>query len=294
MSTTMPIHTLCAVGQTNQHTQAAPRDSAKKNLRLARLLTLASVGAAMVFLGLTTPQTACAGESQSTAVPAAKVAALRATIEGHTQGKVKVNTVRTTPIRGIYLVETGSEVFYVDESGRYGFAGAALIDMQRQQDLTAGHVDRMHRIDFRQLPLHLAIKEVRGNGSRQMAVFEDPNCPICKVFTKFVDQLNDVTVYKFPFPVISPESIPLARMAWCSPDRSGAWRAIMAGHRPIDAAQDCDTTGLVEILKVGERYAIQNTPTVVLSNGKRLVGATPAEQFISELDASTASVAARR
>lgn len=253
-------------------------------LRLARSLTLAAAGAALLLAGLGWPQKACASEAN---VAPAKVAALRSAIESHTQGKVKVHAVRSTPLRGIYAVETGSEVFYVDDSGRYAFAGAALIDMQSQHDLTAGHVERMQRIEFSQLPLQHAIKEVRGNGSRQLAVFEDPNCPICKVFTKFVDQLSDVTVYKFPLPVIAPESIPLARIAWCAPDRAGAWRAIMAGHRPPSGAQDCDTTGLVEILKVGERFNIQNTPTVVLANGKRLVGATPPEQFMAELDAAT-------
>ncbi|MFN3494017.1 MAG: DsbC family protein [Hydrogenophaga sp.] len=261
---------------------------------MARFLTLASAGAVVMLLSLGWPKQVCASETDGAALPATKVAALRSTIEGQTQGKVKVKSVRSTPIQGIYLVETGTEVFYVDESGRYGFAGAALIDMQRQKDLTAGHMERMQRIDFQELPLQHAIKEVRGNGSRQLAVFEDPNCPICKVFTKFVDQLTDVTVYKFPFPVIAPDSIPLARMAWCAPERGSAWRAIMAGQRPTDAPQNCDTSGLVEILKVGERYGIQNTPTVVLANGKRLVGATPPEQFITELDASTASVTSRR
>lgn len=259
----------------------------QRRLRLARGLTLAAAGTLLLLAGLGWPQKACANEVSNATVAPAKAAALRAAIEGHTQGKVKALAVRTTPVRGIYAVETGSEVFYVDDSGRYAFAGAALIDMQRQQDLTAGHVERMQRIEFTQLPLQHAIKEVRGNGSRQLAVFEDPNCPICKVFTKFVDQLSDVTVYKFPLPVIAPDSIPLVRIAWCSPDRAGAWRAIMAGHRPQSGAQDCDTTGLVEILKVGERYNIQNTPTVVLANGKRLVGATPPEQFMAELEASS-------
>jgi thiol:disulfide interchange protein DsbC len=31
---------------------------------------------------------------------------------------------------------------------------------------------------------------------------------------------------------------------------------------------------------------MNNTPTVILPNGKRLVGATPPEQFIAELDAA--------
>jgi thiol:disulfide interchange protein DsbC len=230
---------------------------------------------------------ACSTLAQG-AVAQSKASQLRTTIERNTQGKVKPGAIRSTPIAGMYAVEAGSEIFYVDESGRYGFSGAALIDMQQRQDLTAAHMEQMHRVGFADLPLEHAIKEVRGNGSRKFAVFEDPNCPICKVFTKFVDQLDNVTVYKFMFPVISPDSVPLARTAWCAPDRGTAWRAIMAGSRPMGGKRDCDTAGLLAILKAGEKYRIQNTPTVFLVNGKRLVGATPPEVFMSELEAASA------
>ena len=60
----------------------------------------------------------------------------------------------------------------------------------------------------------------------------------------------------------------------------------MNGQRP-NGPQNCDVSGLVEILKFGEKYNVQNTPTVILGNGRRLVGATPPEQFMEELDAST-------
>lgn len=225
-----------------------------------------------------------AQSDKTTPIPESKATQIRAAIERNTKGKLVARSISTTPIAGVYVVETPTEVFYVDGTGRYGFAGAALIDMQDQVDLTASHLERVQRIKFDALPLAQAIKEVRGTGARKLAVFEDPNCPICKVFTKFVDQLDDVTVYKFMFPVIGPESVPLARIAWCAPDRGAAWRAIMAGQRPMGARQDCDTAGLVEIIKTGERYNIQNTPTVILANGKRLVGATPPEAFITELD----------
>lgn len=229
--------------------------------------------------------TAAKAQSDKTSpIPESKAAQIHAAIERNTKGKLVARSISTTPIAGVYVVETPTEVFYVDGTGRYGFAGAALIDMQDQVDLTASHLEKVQRIKFDALPLAQAIKEVRGTGARKLAVFEDPNCPICKVFTKFVDQLDDVTVYKFMFPVIGPESVPLARIAWCAPDRGAAWRAIMAGQRPMGARQDCDTAGLVEIIKTGERYNIQNTPTVILANGKRMVGATPPEAFITELD----------
>lgn len=212
-------------------------------------------------------------------------AQIKANIERHTQGKVKVDEVRATPAKGIYQVTSEAEVFYTDASGRYGLVGGSLVDMQSQQDLTAPELDRLTSVPFDSLPLKLAIRQVRGNGQRKLAVFEDPNCPICRVFTKFVDQLDNVTVYRFMYPVIDPSSQQLARVAWCSADREGAWDQVMSGRR-LAGSGDCDVSGLAEILKFGERHRIHNTPTVFLGNGKRLVGATPPEQFLAELDAS--------
>jgi thiol:disulfide interchange protein DsbC len=209
--------------------------------------------------------------------------ALRATITANSQGKVPVDAITSTPVPGLYQVTSDGEIFYVDATGRYSFVGGSMVDTQTRQDLTANELDRPHAVPFDRLPLQYALKEVKGNGTRKMAVFEDPNCPICRVFTKFVDQLDDVTIYRFMYPVIAPESEALARTAWCSKDRTTTWHNIMNGARPQPSAA-CDATGIAEILKFGERHKINNTPTVILASGKRLVGATPPEQFMQELE----------
>lgn len=210
---------------------------------------------------------------------------IRESIQSRTGGKVNVDSVSSTPVPGIYAVASDGEIFYTEETGRYSFVNGALIYMQTQQDLTSSKLDKLNTIDFAKLPLKQAIKEVHGNGSRSIAVFEDPNCPICRVFTKFLDQVEDVTIYRFMYPVISPQSEGLARAAWCSSDRAGAWKSIMNGARPPQQTASCDTAGLASILQFGEKYKILNTPTVVLASGKRLVGATPPEQFLEELNA---------
>jgi thiol:disulfide interchange protein DsbC len=212
---------------------------------------------------------------------------LEAAISRHTHGKVVVSAanISRTPVAGIYQVFSEGEIFYVDESGRYSFSGGSLIDMASQTDLTSAQLDHLQTIDFASLPLQYALKEVHGAGRRKVALFEDPNCPVCKVFTKFVDQLDDVTVYRFMLPVIDPSSASLARKAWCSTDKAGNWRIAMAGGR-LTGREDCDLRGLGEILKAAERLSVQNTPTVFLGNGRRLIGATPPDQFIAALDAS--------
>lgn len=224
-----------------------------------------------------------AANSVAADAPEKVAAQIKAGITANTSGTVRIDQVSTTPLSNIYEVVSEGEIFYVNETGRYSFVGGSLMDLKHKSDLTALQQDKRMVIPFDKLPLQHAIKEVHGDGSRVMALFEDPNCPICRVFTKFIDQIDNVTVYRFIFPIISPQSQSLARMAWCSRDRAGVWKAMMEGARP-KLPETCNTKGLVEILQVGERYAMNNTPTVVLASGKRLVGATPPEQFLEELD----------
>jgi len=84
--------------------------------------------------------------------------------------------VNPTPWPGVFEVVMGANIAYVDASGQY-FLFGHLYDMKAQRDLTAEHKDTLARIDFNALPLSDAMKEVRGNGSRVLAIFSDPDCP---------------------------------------------------------------------------------------------------------------------
>ncbi len=208
---------------------------------------------------------------------------IKASVESNTAGKVTVSSVATTPIAGIYEITSGLDVFYVDGTGRYGFVDGRLVDMKASKDLTAVRLAKLSAINFKELPLELAIKTVRGNGKRMLAVFEDPACPICIALHKFISQLPDVTVYTFMYPVVSPDSIPKAQAAWCSPDRAKAWETLMQGGQ-LMPGKPCDTRELGRIGALGDKLNIAGTPTVFLSDGRRLVGATPPDQFIAALD----------
>lgn len=212
---------------------------------------------------------------------------IRATVSRNTQGKVIIDSLYPSPVNGVFEAVSGEDVFYVDATGRYGFVDGRLVDLVQSFDLTSLRIDRISRIDFDKLPLDLAIKEVRGNGSRKLAVFEDPLCPICKTMTTFLGQIPDATVYRFPYPVIDPKaSVAIARGAWCAPDRRAAWAGAMRGDKPQPGAS-CDFSGLGRILKLGEALGVHETPTVFLGNGQRLKGAVPPEDFMKAVDAST-------
>jgi hypothetical protein len=112
----------------------------------------------------------------------------------------------------------GANLAYVDQSGQY-FLFGHLYDMKSQRDLTAERKDTLARIDFDALPLADAMKEVRGNGSRVLAIFSDPDCPYCQKLETDLRTLTNVTIYTFLMPLVS-----LHPAAHTRPYRCGAPR----------------------------------------------------------------------
>ena len=218
--------------------------------------------------------------------------AIRAAIAEQTGGAVGVDAVHATPAAGIFEVVSGHQVFHVDASGRYALIDGRMVDMRERRDLTAARLEALRPVGapiaFDALPLELAIKTVRGNGSRRLAVFEDPSCPMCQRQQAALARLDDVTLYTFTYPVIARASIPAAVATWCAPEaeRAGRWAAFMQGAPlPPGIAPECRGAGdaVGRIVAFGQQHAIDNTPTMILADGSRLVGLQSAEALQAAL-----------
>jgi thiol:disulfide interchange protein DsbC len=214
---------------------------------------------------------------------------VREGIKRHTGDQVSADRVSATPIPGVFEVVTGLDVFYADATGRYAFIDGRLVDTQQKRDLTQSTLDTLSRIDFKSLPLNLAIKTVTGTGKRQLAIFEDPTCPACQALHGALGQLKDVTLYTFAYPIISENAIPAAVATLCAPAaiRAAKWNGYMQGRplpETIDAGCDRAQADLQAILALGDKYRVRNTPTLFLGNGKRVVGGIPPEQLAAALD----------
>lgn len=206
-------------------------------------------------------------------------ARLKDQVQTHTGGRVRPDAIARTPIADIFEVRTGLDIFYVDGSGRYAFVEGHLLDLKATRDLTRERLEAASRIDFDSLPFDLALKTVRGSGKRRIAVFEDPSCPYCRALHTLLGQLDDVTIYTFPFPVLSAESDAKARAALCAPDPDKAWLELMlTGEAP--PPKPCESN-VDKLIALGNRLSIRGTPTVFFGNGRRSQGAIPPDQFMS-------------
>ena len=186
---------------------------------------------------------------------------IKTNIEQFTQSKVKAEKVTPTPAKGIWQVQSEGEIFYVDASGRYGIVGGRMVDMSARKDLTEQALAVIHAVSFDSLPLDMAAsKQVNGNGQRRIAIFEDPGCPVCRAFVPFADQLDNVTIYRFPLPITSQQSLQVTRNAWCSTNRAASWDAVMHGGQTQGVQEQCDISGLEPSCALPSSTALRTRP----------------------------------
>lgn len=195
-------------------------------------------------------------------------AQIKKLIEPRMGVNIKVDAVRKTPYAGLFEVQTNGDIFYTDEKAQYLIIGR-VVDTKSYKDLTKMRVDEINAVNFLDLPFESAIKFVKGNGKRVMAIFEDPNCPYCKNLHRTLQSIDNVTVYVFMLNIVTEESAARSKNIWCSADPKKSWEEMMLeGKVAAVAATDCSTPN-DKILALGKKLRIVGTPTIYFADGSR-------------------------
>jgi thiol:disulfide interchange protein DsbC len=199
--------------------------------------------------------------------------------------QTNVESITKTPYLGLYEMVVDGEVLYTDADFTYLIAGSIIetktktnVTDARQREIEDKKLKSL-AFPFEQLPFDLAIKKVKGDGSRKVAVFSDPDCPFCRKLEKDLEKVTDVTIYIFLFPIeqLHPKAPEMSRAIWCAPDRVKAWDDYMLkGAAP--KSPKCDNP-VEKLVAFGQSKKINGTPTIFFADGKRVPGAIPAERF---------------
>lgn len=258
-------------------------------LRLAAVVALAAVAASTFATG------AAAQAAGGAKAPAPIERELRDVLPK--RGLPAVEAVLTTPVSGLYEVQAGKQLYYVDAGGNYAFTGG-MIDLKTKVNLSKAKIEKLTTIEFDKLPLQDAIKVVKGNGSRKMAVFADPNCSFCKRLEKELEGITNVTIYTFLFPILGPDSIEKSRDVWCAKDRSKTWEDwMLRSIKPASmatAGSSCDTGAINRSVEFGRTYGVSGTPAIFFEDGTRNSGLAPADRLNARLDAAANAVKAKK
>lgn len=209
---------------------------------------------------------------------------LNAEIPGVGKGAT-ISSVTKTPYSGLYEVVINGQVVYTDDKAKYLFLGN-VIDLATLKNLTQARVDRLGSANPTNFPLDHAIKFVKGDGSRKLYIFSDPECPYCKRLEQDLAQVTNITYYVFPFPLDSlhPGSTALSKTIWCAKDRKQAWLDALLSNKASKNDGNCENPVAAD-MALGESLHITGTPTMFFANGQRIAGALPADKIEQLLNA---------
>ena len=202
--------------------------------------------------------------------------------------KFKVESVVKTPYSGLYEVFMGGQIIYTDEKLTFLIAEGRLVDPKTKKDVTGERLEELTKVDFNSLPLEQAIKVVKGNGSRKLVVFSDVDCPYCKRLEQNeLSNIADVTVYTFLYPIESlhPDAPAKSKLIWCATNRAKAWNEWIFNNKLPTTTGNCE----VPLERVGElarKMGITSTPTLIFSDGRRMLGAQPYKEIEKSLQAA--------
>ena len=242
------------------------------------------------FISLTLALLCLAPAPPAAAQDAAKsdAAAVKKLLETKFPGAVVSNVVKS-PYFGLYEAQFDDRMIYTDARVNYVMVGA-IFDANSKQNLTDARLRELNRIAWDSLPLDLAFKRVKGNGTRKFAMFSDADCPYCKRIEADIKRLDDVTIYTFLFPIdqLHPDAARKSTLIWCAPDRARAWDEFFDTGALPDNKGDC-ATPIRDTALLGQRLRVGATPTLIFADGSVVPGAVPLARLESEINKGEAA-----
>jgi thiol:disulfide interchange protein DsbC len=191
---------------------------------------------------------------------------------------------------GLYEVMLGDKLIYTDPKVAHIFVGD-IYDTATRENLTEARSRKLNRVAVDKLPLDLAFKRVKGDGSRTIYLFSDADCPYCHRLEKEMQGLDNVTVYTFLFPIdqLHPDAARKSKILWCAPDRAKAWDTYFATGKLPDNKGDCGDP-VAKTQALGASLHINATPTLIFADGTMIPGALPLPDLQRELASAQADL----
>ncbi len=186
---------------------------------------------------------------------------------------LKYDSLQPSPIKGLYEVTVGMQVFYYSPEAELLMVGDISLINKEGRNLTQEKGLEIITRKVKDIPLDKALKI--GDGKNVVIEFSDPDCGYCRKAFDFFSKKTNVTHYVFFFPLSAKSEVKI-RHILCSSDRVKAYKDAYSGKLDDEKLSVCNDAKVEELLKdqraAGARLGIEGTPFFVV-NGKVVPGA---------------------
>ena len=194
------------------------------------------------------------------------------------------DSVKPTPIKGLFEIAYGAQVIYVSDDGRYMFRGS-LIDLDRREDLTERTRSKARKVALDKVSEDEMIVFAPGQTDHTITVFTDIDCPYCRKLHAEMDEYNKagikVRYLLSPRTGINSPGFKKAVSVWCAEDSNKALTIAKQGKSVKE--KSCDNP-VMQQMELGQMLGVTGTPAIVLENGELMPGYRPAGEIATMLN----------
>ena len=197
---------------------------------------------------------------------------------------VTPDSIKSTPVPGLYEVIFGATLVYVSSDGRYMLQGN-MVDLHTRENLTENALGEIRLKALDSMDEDQLVIFEPENFSHTVTVFTDIDCGYCRKLHSEMAELNELGIrvrYAF-YPRAGPNtpSYDKAVSVWCADDRNTAMTRAKAG-RSIDP-RTCENP-VNDHMKVADEMGLSGTPFMVMENGQKMPGYIPAVELFNMLE----------
>ncbi len=225
----------------------------------------------------------CATAQVIPAQPTPPQADPRAAIATHIPG-TRPDDLRASPVPGVYELTRGSDIAYVTADGKYAFSGD-LYDLASNNNLTEQHRRELRVKRIAAVPESEMLIFGPQAPKYTVTVFTDVDCPYCRKLHSQIALYNHlgVRVRYLLYPREGPHTVSWtkAEQVWCSGDRNDALTRAKLGQEL--KTKPCPNNPVAHSYALGQDFALQGTPAIILPDGELLPGYVPPDVLVQHL-----------
>ena len=202
---------------------------------------------------------------------------------------LNIDSIKTTPMQGIYEVVSGGDVAYVSADGVHMIQGT-LYNVPERKNLSEATLGGMRQKLMASVDSSaLVVYPAKGKALHTITVFTDPSCGYCKQLHKEVDKLNEMGVtVKYALYARSGNRNLTGRQLQevaCSKDAKRELERFF--NSPSQASDGADCKGahaLDQIASIAPKVGLEGTPHIVTDSGLSFSGYRPAADLFKVLE----------
>ncbi len=202
---------------------------------------------------------------------------------------LNIDSIRTTPMPGIFEIVSGGDVAYVSADGVHMIQGT-LYNVPERKNLSEATLGGMRQKLMASIdPSALVVYPAKGKALHTITVFTDPSCPYCKQLHKEVDKLNEMGVtVKYALYARSGNRNLTGRQLQevaCSKDaKRELERFFNSPSQPSEGADCKAATALDHLASLAPKVGLEGTPHIVTDSGLSFSGYRPAADLFKVLE----------